>query len=138
MSKQTLIRIPVSALIAVCWFSLRLMLARSDIDPEATSMLKRWISAEYVRYQSGREDISLAEKAELFASAENIEFVSFTARGKPERMVLRVELAANPAQPPGTSTLRYYRMEHSLLQGWNTAIPKPADAVVYFLALFML
>ena len=138
MSNSAFIRTTVFALLAICLFGVRLMLARNDIDPEATSMLKRWISAEYVRYQSARDDISLAEKAELLSSAENIEFVSLTARGKPERMVFRVDLVANPAQPPGTPTIRYFRMEHSMLLGWNASIPKRADAVIYFLALFML
>jgi hypothetical protein len=51
-------------LIAACFFAFRLFFAHLDIEPQAIDILKRWVSSEYVGYQTGREDISLAEKAE--------------------------------------------------------------------------
>jgi len=106
-------------------------------DPQAINILKRWVSSEYVRYQASREDISLSEKAELISQAQNIEFKSWRVRGKPERIVFRIEVAPNPAQPPNTPNIRYFRLDHSLGLGWAGSIPKRADAVTYFLALFM-
>ena len=115
----------------------RLFFANLDIEPQAVYILKRWISSEYVRYQMQREDISLSEKAELIRQSQNIEFISWSVRGKPERMVFRLEVAPNPAQPPNTPNIRYFRLDHSLVMGWAGSIPKRPDAVTYFLALFM-
>ncbi len=114
-------------LIAACFFS----------DPQAIDILKRWVSSEYVRYQTSRDDIALSEKAELISQAQNIQFKSWSVRGKPERMVFRIEVAPNPARPPNTPDIRYFRLDHSLILGWAGSIPKRADAINYFLALFM-
>ncbi len=113
------------------------MFAHLDVDPQAINILKRWVSSEYVRYQTGREDISLSEKAELISQAQNIQFKSWSVRGKPECMVFRIEVAPNSAQPPNTPDIRYFRMDHSMVLGWAGSIPKRADAFNYFLALFM-
>ena len=124
-------------LIAACFFAFRLLFAHLDIESQAIDILKRWVSSEYVRYQTSRDDISLSEKAELISQAQNIQFKSWSVRGKPERMVFRIEVAPNPAQPPSTPDIRYFRLDHSLVLGWAASIPKRADAVNYFLALFM-
>jgi hypothetical protein len=124
-------------LIAACFFAFRLFFAHLDIEPQAIDILKRWVSSEYVGYQTGREDITLAEKAELISQAQNIEFKSWSVRGKPERMVFSIEVAPNSAQPPNTPDIRYFRLDHSLILGWAGSIPKRADAITYFLALFM-
>jgi len=92
-------------------------------DPQAIDILKRWVSSEYVRYQASREDITLSEKAELISQAQNIEFKSWVVRGKPERMVFRIEVAPNPAQTPNTPNIRYFRLDHSLGLGWAVSIP---------------
>lgn len=97
---------------------------------------KRYIGAEYARYQLQREDISLDEQAERVKKAENIELLSVKARGNPKRIVFRVEIAANVAQPPNAKTIRYFRMRHSLTLGYPDAGPMETDAVGYFLALF--
>lgn len=124
-------------LIAACFFAFRLFFAHLDIDPQAIDILKRWVSSEYVRYQTSRDDISLYEKAELISQAQNIEFKSWNVRGKPERMVFRIEVAPNPAKPSNTPNIRYFRLDHSLVLGWAGSIPKRADAISYFLAIFM-
>lgn len=124
-------------LIASCFFAFRLFFAHLDIDPQAIDLLKRWVSSEYVRYQADRDDIALSEKAELIRQAQTIEFKSWNVRGKPERMVFRIEVTPNPAQPPNTSSIRYFRLDHSLILGWAGSVPRRADALTYFLALFM-
>jgi hypothetical protein len=124
-------------LIAASFFAFRLFFAHLDIEPQAIDILKRWVSSEYVRYQTSRDDISLSEKAKVISQAQNIQFKSCSVRGKPERMVFRIEVAPNPAQPPNTPDIRYFRLDHSLVLGWAGSIPKRADAITYFLALFM-
>jgi hypothetical protein len=125
-------------LIAACFFAFRLFFAHLDVDPQAIKILKRWVSSEYVRYQTSRDDISLSEKAELISQAQNIEFKSWSVRGKPERMVFRIEVAPNSAKPPSVPNVRYFRLDHSLVLGWTGSVPKRADAFMYFLALFMI
>ncbi len=110
-------------LIAAYFFSFRLFFAHLDIEPQAIDILKLWVSTEYVRYQTGREDISLSEKAELISEAQNIQFKSWSVSGKPERMVFRIEVAPNPAQPPNTPDIRYFRLDHSLPLGWTGQYP---------------
>jgi hypothetical protein len=124
-------------LIAACFLAFRLFFAHLDIDPQAIDILKRWVSSEYVRYQTSRDDIALSEKAELISQAQNIQFKSWSVRGKPERMVFRIEVAPNPAQPPSATNIRYFRLDHSLPLGWAASMPKRADAITYFLALFI-
>jgi hypothetical protein len=68
-------------LIAACFFAFRLFFAHLDVDPQAIDILKRWVSSEYVRYQTGRDDIPLAEKAKVISQAQNIEFKSWSVRG---------------------------------------------------------
>jgi hypothetical protein len=124
-------------LIAACFFSFRLFFAHLDIEPQAIDILKRWVSSEYVRYQTGRDDISLSEKAELISQAQNIQFKSWSVRGKPERMVFRIEVAPNLGQPLSAPNVRYFRLDHSLVLGCSGSVPKRADAATYFLALFI-
>lgn len=123
--------------LAACIFAFRLLFAHLDIEPQAIDIMKRWVSSEYVRYQTSRDDIPLSEKAELISHSQNIEFKSWSVRGKPERMVFRIEVAPNPAQPWNTPNIRYFRLDHSLPLGWAASVPKRADAFTYFLALFM-
>jgi hypothetical protein len=120
-------------LIAASFFAFRLFFA----DPQAINILKRWVSTEYVRYQTGREDISLSEKAELISQAQNIQFKSWSVRGKPGRMVFRIEVAPNSANTPSVPNVRYFRLDHTLPLGWAASMPKRSDAITYFLALFV-
>lgn len=133
---QHFIRPSSWGVLGLCLLIFRLFFAYADIEPEATGILKRYIGAEYARYQLQREDISLDEQAERVKKAENIELLSVKARGNPKRIVFRVEIAANVAQPPNAKTIRYFRMRHSLTLGYPDAGPMETDAVGYFLALF--
>lgn len=73
----------------------------------------------------------------MLAYAENIEFFQIEARGKPDRMIFRVEITPNPAKPPSSPAIQYFRMEHSLLMGWHGSGLKLASALSFFMALFM-
>jgi hypothetical protein len=89
-------------------------------DPQAINILKRWVSSEYVRYQASREDISLSEKVELISQAQTIELKSWGVRGKPERMVFRIEVVPNSAQPPNTPKFSPGSLFGNGLGGINT------------------
>lgn len=124
------------SVLAFCALLSRLIFAQLDVDPQAADVLKRWLASEYSRYHFSREDLSLEEKSSLIAAAQNITFTKIEARGKPEHMMFRVELAPNPARPPNSPDVRYFKMEHSLMMGWQTVVPRSSNGVLYFLALF--
>ncbi len=124
-------------LIAACFLAFRLFFAHLDIDPQAIDILKRWVSSEYVRYQTSRDDISLSEKAELISQAQNIQFKSWSVRGTPERMVFPIDVAPNPAQPTSAPNIRYFWLDHSLPLGWAGSLSRRVDGITYFLALFV-
>ncbi len=67
--------------------------ARASLDDAGREVIEQWLAAEYQRYH--------------------------LARGKPESLAVRVEIAPGAAHPPGSPLIRYYRMEHSLLTGWH-------------------
>jgi len=124
--------------LAFGFFLFKLTFAHIDADPQAIQVLQQWVSSEYVRYNVDREDISLQEKAELLEYATEVEFSSVECRGKPDDMIFRVELKPNPAQPPNKPLVRYFRMKHSLLTGWDAAVPTSSGPLSYFFALFLL
>lgn len=114
----------------------RLFFAYADIDPEAINILKKHIAREYASYQLQREDISPPEKQTLMQAAEAVQLASVHARGNADKMVFRVEVLPNAAQPPHKPGVRYFRMRHELLTGYPDYGPLETDALIYFLALF--
>ena len=59
---------------------------------------------------------------------------SLAVRGPLNDAVVRVELAPNPALPPGTSLVRYYRVRYSDLTGWSHY--GDATVINWYLAAF--
>lgn len=136
MLSSTRARTSTLSVLAFCALLSRLIFAQLDVDPQATDVLKRWLTSEYSRYHFNREDLSLEQKSALMAAAQNIMFTKIEARGKPEHMMFRVELAPNPARPPNSPEVRYFKMEHSLMMGWQTVVPRSSNGVLFFFALF--
>lgn len=127
----------VVALIGFLFIAGPFYLAASTADPQAIEQLKYWVAMEYTRYQLSRENLDLEEKALMLQHARNIEFVSIHAAGPADDRVFRIEVRPNPAQPPNSSPIRYYRLSFTLLTGWNN-LPRTASALTYYLALFNL
>ena len=50
------------------------------------------------------------------------------------KAVVRVELTPNPALPPGTDLVRYYRMRYSEITGWTHR--GRANVLNWYLAAF--
>jgi len=135
---STRARASTLSVLAFCGLLFRSIFAQLDVDPQATNVLKRWLATEYSSYHLKREDLSLEEKAALIEAAQNIVITKIEARGKPEHMIFRIELAPNPARPPNSPDVRYFKMEHSLMMGWQTVVPRSSNGVLWFLALFRL
>lgn len=116
---------------------IRSLFAYAEVEPAAVTRIKRWVALEYQSYHLDRTDLSLEEKAALLRYAEDVEFSAVAVRGTARNMVMRVEISPNPAMPPSAATIRYFRMRYSLALGWEQ-MPRPASALSYFLAGFLL
>lgn len=93
--------------------------ARASLDNAGREVVEQWLAAEYQRYHLSRTDLDDAQRAELLLAAADVDIVSLDARGKPESLAVRVEIEPGAAHPPGSPSIRYLRMEHSLLTGWH-------------------
>lgn len=108
--------------------------ATTTINTEGQQVIQEWIASEYQRYQLARSDISQEQKAELLLATQTINFVSMSARGKVPEIVVRVEVAPHESQPPGQELVRYFRLTHSSVTGWQHK--SDTSALAYHLAMF--
>lgn len=97
----------------------RLTAAHATLDTAGRDAIDQWLAAEFQRYHLARNDLDEEQKAALVLAASAVEIIAPGARGKPESMAVRVEIAPGPAHPPGSPLVRYDRMEHSLATGWH-------------------
>ena len=123
------------ALIAIGWLLFRSLVAYATLEPAALNVLKQWITAEYRRYHLDRKDLSLEEKGAMLLQADKVEFLSVSARGSADSMVVRVEIKPSAVHPPRSPTLRYYRMKHSMILGWS--LVSETSVVSYYTAPFL-
>ena len=93
--------------------------ARASLDDAGRAVIEQWLVAEYQRYHLARTDLDDEQRARLLIEAGEVDIVALDARGRPESLAVRVEIAPGAAHPPGSPLVRYYRMEHSLLTGWH-------------------
>ena len=77
-----------------------------------------WITAEYARYHLARIDLTDQERVDILLASDTVAF-TMSARGRPSRTVVRVEIQPGPAHPPDAPTVRYYRMSYSTITGWH-------------------
>jgi hypothetical protein len=112
----------------------RLASARSSLSAEGADALKTWVSTEYQRYYLAQDDLSQEEKAKFLVGAAEVKFKSVSARGSGDNIIVRAEIEPSEFQPPGTKTVRYFRMEHSLTTGWRHR--GDATAFSYYTRLF--
>ena len=109
----------LAALVIVGFLGYRYVTAVQALDTDGREAVREWVAAEYQRYHLARTDISDEEKAAILLETQAINLVSMDARGRPERMAVRVEIEPNIAHPPGTPYVRYYNLEHSIATGWR-------------------
>lgn len=111
------------ALVAIAviagFLGFRYLTAVEALDTDGSKAVRDWIAAEYQRYQLARRDLGDADRADLLLKAADVKLVSLAARGRPESMAVRVEIEPNPARPPGSPRVRYFRLEYSLVNGWR-------------------
>ncbi len=93
--------------------------ARASLDGAGREVIEQWLAAEYQRYHLSRTELDDEQRARVLIDAADVDILALDARGKPESLAVRVEIAPGAAHPPGSPLVRYYRMEHSLLTGWH-------------------
>lgn len=125
----------IVAVIGFAAFSTRV--ARSDLDTGAATEVTRILASEYAR----TEMRSIADAGELSKEAlesllatQNVELASIKARGRPEHMIVRVNVQVNGAAPPDGRAVRYFQMTHSLATGWR--VDRETTAFSYYTKLF--
>lgn len=116
-------------LLALLW---RAFFAFADLDPQGTEVLRGVVSHEYRSYQLARSDLDRDALAQLLERADTVRFRRVSARHDGRRLIVRVELEPNPAAPPSSPQVRYFRMEHDLVTGWVYA--SSASALSYYTA----
>jgi hypothetical protein len=112
----------------------RIATARAQIDTQGRAALERWVQAELIRPILTDTSQSLAARGAAINQASSVTIRSLAVRGPLSNAVVRVELAPNPALPPGTGLVRYYRMQYSNLTGWRHH--GSATVVDWYLAAF--
>lgn len=98
------------------------------LETGAIEVIKTWLVAEYsmmllpelqamVQEPSGKEE-QIGEIAAQI-SRENIAIRNVEARGSGEDVAVRFEVTVNGRDPPDAKRIRYFRMSHSPLIGWQ-------------------
>jgi len=97
----------------------RVTTARARLDTQGRAALEAWVQGEMIRPILADTTRPLAERGAAIAEASSVTIRSLAVRGPLDNAVVRVELAPNPALPPGTDLVRYYRMQYSEITGWT-------------------
>ncbi len=97
----------------------RLTTARAKLDTQGKAALELWVQSELIRPILADTTASLAERGSAALQASSVKIKSLAVRGRLNNAVMRVELAPNPALPPGADLVRYYRARYSTILGWQ-------------------
>jgi hypothetical protein len=125
----------VAALVAIVGFAgFRMYSARTTLDTQGRETLEVWIRSEVLSPILADTTRPLAERGAALLEASQVSIRSLAARGPLDDMVVKVELDPNPAYPPGTGLVRYYRMSYSTVVGWM--YEGNASVVSWYLAAF--
>jgi hypothetical protein len=127
----------VVVILALAGFGVfRLVSARSALDTQGTEELSMWLRAEYAsRYLSNLDAATITpEEVESLLALDRITFSSIRGNGTPSDMVVRVEIEVDGQPPPDGRSVRYWRMEHSMLTGWR--MQREANVLLYYLNVF--
>ncbi len=98
------------------------------LESEAVDVIKMWLVAEYSRMMlpelqamvqnpSGKE--KQIEEMVKQISLDSVRIASIKARGKGDDVAVRVEITVDGKDPPDGKRIRYFRMSHSTLIGWQ-------------------
>lgn len=112
----------------------RVTTARAKIDTQGRAALEQWVQMELIRPLLADTTRSLQEQGAAIAQASSVTIRSLAVRGRLSDAVVRVELAPNPALPPGADLVRFYRMRYTTISGWTHR--GSATRLAWYLAAF--
>ncbi|MEW5736645.1 MAG: hypothetical protein AB1921_17505 [Thermodesulfobacteriota bacterium] len=102
--------------------------SRRTLGTEAADVVRHWLVAEYTRNnlatwtpeeRSFDNKEEAAQKAQELLAASRVTILSIQARGSGDDVVVRVEVQVDGKTPPDGRSVRYFRMSHSALIGWQ-------------------
>lgn len=118
----------IGALVVAGGFLVFQFVARQQtLETDAVEKIKLHLVGEYTRHylpelQSAMAEGSFSEQraSEIVSklTPDNID-IDITALGKNGRYVARTEIAIDGASPPGGKSVRYFRMRHATITGWQ-------------------
>ncbi|GMV05116.1 MAG: hypothetical protein AMXMBFR53_13960 [Gemmatimonadota bacterium] len=109
-----------AAILALAAFAVfRMQSAHGTLDTQGREALEVWVRAEVLSPILADTARPLAERGAALVEASRVSVRALEARGSLDDVVVRLELDPNPAFPPGTELVRYYRMRYSTLTGWS-------------------
>ncbi|MDH3290514.1 MAG: hypothetical protein OEO20_08245 [Gemmatimonadota bacterium] len=133
----------LAALVVLAGFvGYRYSAMRATLATEAADELRMWLAAEYqaaglpeLERALAAGDRAAAERsaAEIIAR-DRISFVDLRARGKPDDLVVRAEIAVDGRPPPVGGAIRYFRMRYSTVSGWR--LVRETTVLSYLLRIF--
>lgn len=97
----------------------RFINSRTTLDTQGRAALQMWVQDELIRPIVADTSRSLAEQGAALAQATSVKVKSISVHGSLDNAVVRVELAPNPALPPGSPLVRYYRARYTMISGWT-------------------
>ncbi len=112
----------------------RVTTARAKLDTQGRAALETWVQQEMIRPILADTTRSLQERGNAVLRATSVTIRSLAVRGSLDDAVVRVELEPNPALPPGTDLVRYYRMSYSEITGWRHR--GPSSKLSWYLSAF--
>lgn len=125
----------VVVLVIIAGFAgFRMYSARTALETEGRETLEMWVRSEVIAPILADTTAPLEERGAALLGASDLSIRTIAARGPLDDMVVKVELDPNPAYPPGTELVRYYRMSYSTLTGWMWE--GNASVVSWYLAAF--
>lgn len=118
----------------------RSFLVQTTLPNEGQAYLKRWIAGAYTSAVLANKPESptseeLAAWYETFVRDTDITFVSLKARGlMKDDIIIRADIRVKGQPPPDGKSVRYYRMQYSLLLGWCHS--RSSNAFSYYILPF--
>lgn len=132
----------VGVVVLVGFVGYRYAAMRATLATDAADELRLWLAGEYqaaglpeLERALAAGDRAAAERsaAEIIAR-DRISFRDLRARGEPNDVVVRAEIAVDGRPPPVGGAVRYFRMQYSTLTGWRLA--RETTALSYHLRVF--
>lgn len=134
--QHSLLAVIIIVVFALC----RSYFVQASLPTEGQELLKRWIAGEYSsaaivkKPQSGSEE-ELVTWSKTLVRPEDITFISINAKGITKKdIIVRADIRVKGLPPPDGPSIRYYRMEYSLLLGWFYR--HPTNAFSYYSRLW--